>query len=272
MSIMPRVMFGTGFSAAKDFEGLHAVCAAAIASGITAFDTAPSYKTEEILGKALSSICSDIGMSRQQLYIQTKIDPIQMIAGRKGICEHIKRIVDEMGVDYLDGLLIHWPIPEYVDETWEAMVDLKSSGIVRAIGVSNVKCRQLKRFLAGISPDLIQIERNPLRICFEEIKLCQDNNIAVQAYSPLCKMHPDISDSSILKQISNKYCRSIGEIVLRWHIDTGVSPVFTSKNIERIKYYGSITTFRLDEEDVNSIATLNKNYKMYLESWSCPGF
>ena len=269
----PKLIFGTGLSSVKDQEGLNAVCLTAIENGITAFDTAPSYKTEKALGIAIRNACMKYSISREKIYIQTKIDPTQMFLGRRGIKTHFSEVLKELDVEYIDGLLIHWPIPEYFDETWETMIELKNRGLVKELGVSNVRTRQLKHLLnGGYVLDMIQIERNPLRTCFEEVQMCIESGIYVQAYSPLCKMHSDIRDDSLLFEMSKKYNREIGELVLRWHVDTNVSPVFTSKNLERIKQYSRIFNFHLENDDIDIISAMNKNYKMYLESWACPGY
>lgn len=269
---MEELIFGTGLSAAKDYKGLLEACSTAVENGIVSFDTAPSYKTEKILGNVLKEIIEGYGVDRQYINIQTKIDVAQMIRGKKFIIEHVKGVLNDLQLEYLDGLLIHWPMPEFFAETWETLQDMKAKGTVKRVGISNVRTRQLYEILSGSRPDMIQIERNPLRTCDEEISLCRKNGIQVQAYSPLCKMCSEIKDSMLLTELSKKYNREIGEIVLRWHIDTGVTPVFTSKNMNRIKKYSQVLKFKLDNEDVKKITSMNKNYKMYLESWACPGY
>ena len=269
---LPNIHFGTGLSSAKGKEELLKLCLCAVESNITAFDTAPSYKTEKVLGAILSEIQKIKGMSREDIYIQTKIDPNQMISGKEKIKIHVETVMNEMNIDYLDGLLIHWPLPEYIDETWDTILFLKKKGIVKNIGVCNVRLRQLKTMSGTKKPDIIQIERNPLRTCNEEMEFCNKEGINVQSYSPLCKMHHDLKNSELLNDLAYKYAREIGEIILRWHVQTNSSPIFTSKNMSRIKKYSDIFTFELDYEDVRKITDMNKNYKMYLESWSCPGF
>lgn len=274
MSNIPLI-FGTGVSAAKDYEGLLSVCRVAVANGIMAFDTAPSYKTERELGAVVIQLCNETRLTRQDFYLQTKIDPPQMLEGKKHIIEHVEKKLEEMNLTYFDGLLIHWPIPECFIETWKTMMELKKDGIVRNIGICNVRERQITNILSNKElekPDIIQIERNPLNTCDEDVAICTQNGMKVQAYSALCKMHPDLQQNDILNFLSSKYQRGIGEIILRWHLDTGVTPIFTSKNMERIHQYASISDFSLDEEDVKKITAINRNYKMYLESWLCPGF
>ena len=185
----------------------------------------------------------------------------------------VDNALNEMELQYLDGLLIHWPLPEYLERTWSKFLELKEKGKVKRIGICNVRSRHLYIYYdRGILPDIIQIERNPLRTCEKETDYCLNNNIEVQAYSPLCKMDKRLSDSLIISDIAQKYNKNIGQVILRWHIDTGVVPVFTSTKEERVCQYSELFDFSLNEEDVKRISSLNENYKIYLESCFCPGF
>ena len=266
------IIFGTGASANKDFNGILSTVRTAVQNGIYCFDTAPSYKTEKILGQALKTVCQEQELARDALWIQTKIDAWQMQESNGNVRKYVDDVIDKMGIEYLDSLLIHWPIPEYFDNTWKSFVKLYEDGIVKKIGVCNVRMRQLKKLINyDFPPQIVQIERNPLRTCLDEINFCKEHGIAVQAYSPLCKMDRRLSESEVLKDISESNHKSIGQIILRWHIDTGVTPIFTSRKPSRIKEYSEIFDFTLTAQEIASISDLNINYKMYLESFACPG-
>lgn len=186
---------------------------------------------------------------------------------------YVEDALKKMKIDYIDSLLIHWPIPEYLDNTWKSFVRLYESGIVKKIGICNLRLRHLEKIVKyKFVPQIIQIERNPLLTFEKEVDFCICHGIEVQAYSPLCKMDKRIRDSIVLKDISKKHNRNIGQIVMRWHLDTGVVPVFTSTKPERIREYAGIFDFSLSGEEIKAISALNENYKMYLESYLCPGF
>jgi diketogulonate reductase-like aldo/keto reductase len=85
-------------------------------------------------------------------------------------------------------------------------------------------------------------------------------------------MDKKLSESTILKAIAEKYDKNIGQIILKWHIDTGIVPIFTSTKEQRIIEYTELFDFGLDEEEIAKISALNINYKIYLESCFCPGF
>lgn len=266
-----QLMLGTGVSAPKQEVQLYPIVKTAIENGIRYFDTAPSYKTERILGSVLHTCMKEMGLTREELFIQSKIDAWQMQDGN--IEKFVEHAMCDMQVGYFDSLLVHWPVPEYMNDTWEKMIRLKEKGKVRMLGICNVRIRQLhENSQYKVKPDVIQIERNPLRVCHNEIDYCHENGLLVQSYSPLCKMHPKLKDSQLVKTISEIKQRSIGQVLLRWHIDTGVMPIFTSTKPHRIEEYSKIYDFSLSEEEIRQISRLNEDYKMYLESVAAPGF
>lgn len=268
---MNNIIFGSGVSSYQDSGGLKNVCSCAIDNDIYRFDTAPSYGTEEILSSALLDIIRARGIDRDNLYIQTKIDPIQMYNG--DIEHYIEGKLKLMKLDYVDGLLIHWPVYKYFLKTWEELSKIKERGLARRIGICNLRIPHLKELkLNGIYPEIVQIERHPLNTMKEERFFCVDNNIELQDYSPLCKMHPLLKNNTELAKMALRYGRSLGAIILRWHLDTSAIPIFTSKNISRISDYSKINDFSLSSKDIDIIESFNINHKLYLESLICPGF
>ena len=273
MDGFPMLLFGTGASAAKGLEELKHLVKVALESGIVGFDTAPSYHTEKPLAEALREGCKSLGVDRKKLFIQTKIDGWQMQEGPDAIKKYVEKVLLDMGLEYLDGLLIHWPIPEELSATWQVMVDLRQEQKVKHIGICNVRKRHLEQLIQwDIPPEMIQIERNPLLTFSEEIAFCKQQQIAVQAYSPLCKMDDRIKDNQFLNEIAEKYEKNVGQIVLRWHLDTGVNPIFTSRKESRIQEYSDIFGFSLTKDELEKINEMNIDYKLYLESFVCPGF
>lgn len=243
----------------------------ALKHGINRFDTAPSYGTEQALGAVLRSAENELGLTRKDYYVQTKIDAWQMM--ERNITKHFDDVLRKMNIEYLDSLLIHWPVPEEMINTWSQMAGLKSSGLVKNIGICNVRMRQLRQIaMYDDKPDIIQLERNPLRTCENETVFCIENDIELQSYSPLCKMHPKLRDNDIVREISERYHRTTGQIIMRWNIDTGGNPIFATHKPERTEEYSEVLSFELAPKDIELISGLNENHKMYLESWACPGF
>lgn len=268
---IPSLIFGT--FQCQDTNKLASLVHSAYESGIVGFDTSPSYQTEEILGHALSKLMSEKRINRDSLFLQDKIDGWQMEDSKGDITLFVEESLRKMKIDYLDVLFVHWPFPEYLVKTWLTMAKLKEKGIIRHVGLSNVRVRHLNQMIAdtGILPDVIQIERHPLRTCIEEIDYCQQHNISIEAYSPLCRMDERLLKSTILNDIAKKYNKNIGQVILRWHFDSGIIPVFTSHNIKRIEENCNLFDFSLSNTEISEINKLNLNFKIFVESVCCPG-
>lgn len=270
-SINPKILLGTTKS--KGYQELLNVVDTAVANGCYAFDTAPSYKCESDLGRAIKETSEKYNIDRSNFHIVDKIDAWQMQDSNGKIEPYVIQVLKDMNLDYFDTLLVHWPIPEYINNTWKEFERLYEDGIARRIGIANVKERHLLKYMDyRIPPQVIQIERHPLHTCDSEVNFCKKNGIDIQAYSPLCKMDPRFVESAIIGEIAKKYNKNIGQIILRWHIDTGVSPVFMSKKSTRIIDYLNIFDFSLTSDDINIIQSMNINYKLIVESCGCPGF
>lgn len=268
---MKHLIFGTGLSSSKSYQGLLDCCTTAVESGIRSFDTAPSYKTEGTLGQVLCEIVSHNIISREDLRVQTKIDPIHMYEGK--VVQHVQQTLQMMKLDYLDCMLIHWPVYKYFRKTWEALEKVKSDGLVKRIGICNLRVSHLSELKSiGIIPEILQIERHPLNTFESERQFCEDNNIELQDYSPLCKMHPLLKDNKDLGIIAEQHGCGIGEVILCWHIQTGASPIFTSTKPQRIESYSHLDEIILTQTELATISSLNINHKLYLESLICPGF
>lgn len=268
---MKPLILGSGASACKDYDDLLNVCREALSSGIVCFDTAPSYHTELVLSKAVRQSAEELGLKREDYKIQTKVDPIQMYEGE--IEEYFKRKLADMELGYIDSLLIHWPVLEYFDRTWEALQNLQQQGMTKQIGICNLRISNLLEFYdKGIKPEILQIERHPLNIFEREVAFCMEHKITVQDYSPLCKMHLRIKNNKELNEIAQiRHC-DLGQLILRWHIDTGAIPVFTTTKPERVNLYSQIDRMeRLTKDEIETVSSLNCNHKLYLESLICPG-
>ena len=265
MTEIPKIVLGT--YQMPDYESLRRIVACALDAGVSAFDTAPSYGTEGMLGRTLK----ETAKGRESLFCSDKIDAIQMYHGN--IKEHVEQRLLLMDIGYFDLLLIHWPLEQYMANTWKQMQVLKAEGKVKAIGICNVRVRHLEHFAKmGIVPDYVQNERHPLNTCDAEVAYCHGHCIKVMAYSPLGRMLPEIRNSKTLKDIANRYHKNIGQVILRWQIDTGAIPVFGTKKESRLKDNINIFDFTLTDNEKQSISAMNTNTKIFLESWGCPKY
>ena len=120
-------------------------------------------------------------------------------------------------------------------------------------------------------PDVIQNEISPLNYDYD-VEFFQNNNIIVQAYSPLCRMVDRIKNSEVLKEISLKYNSNLAQIILAWHRQRGIVPIFSSSKEERIISNLKNPDFVFSEDEMKNIEFLNEGYKIFPYSYACPGY
>lgn len=267
---MPPLIMSTN---RMDYPTMKQVVAAGLKIGYRAFDTARDYGNEPIVGRVLRECMQEQGLQREDIFITTKIGNSQQKQGN--IAEQIEISLKNLQTDYVDCWLMHWPYPDYYIETYHRMEAVYRSGKVRAIGMANGHVRHLRKLWdAGfdIAPHCVQFEHHPLRTTDDIIDFCHEHRIAIQAYSPLCRMIAPIRESAILQGIAERTGKSIGQIILRWHYQHGTVPCFISLRPERLKENFDIWNFELSEKDMAAIASMNQDYKYHLESASCPGF
>lgn len=267
---MPTMVMSTNY---MDYPLMKRVVTAGLKLGFRAFDTARDYFNEPVVGKVIKDSLKELGMKREDIFITTKIGNSQQALGN--IEEQIEISLKNLQTDYVDLWLMHWPYPDHYIDTWRKMEKIYKNGKVRAIGVANYHIRHFEKlFAAGIevNPHCVQFECHPMRTADELIAYCREKRIAIQAYSPICRMITRIRESEVLKEIAERTGKTIAQVMLRWHYQRGTVPVFKSTKPKRLEENFNIWDFELSIEDMNSINTLDEDYKYHLESSSCPGF
>lgn len=267
---MPCMVMSTNY---MDYSLMKKVVTAGLKLGFRAFDTARDYGNEHIVGRVMQECLKEQGLQREDIFITTKIGNGQQILGN--IDEQIEISLKNLRSDYVDLWLMHWPYPDYFVDTYHRMEKVYKSGKVKAIGMANYRLRHFRTLEKGgfeVVPHCVQYECHPMRIADDILDYCKKTNIGVQAYSPLCRMIPAIESSEILKDLADKYKKTIGQIILRWHIQRGTVPVFKSTKPERLAENIDIFNFELSEDEVLQISSLDCDYKYHVESASCPGY
>ena len=257
----------------QNYEQMSALVAEGLRVGFRAFDTARDYGNEPVVGRVMEKQLKASGLHREDIFITTKIGNSQQAKG--DIEGEIEKSLENLRTDYVDLWLMHWPYPGYFIDTWRKMEKVYSSGRVKAIGVANYHVRHFRTlFDAGVEiiPHCVQFEHHPMRTADDIFALCKDKKIAVQAYSPICRMIPAIRNSPILKAISERTGKTIPQVILRWHYQHQSVPVFKTMKPHRLKENFNIWDFELTQADMDAIHSLDEDYKYHLESASCPGF
>ncbi len=250
---MPKI--GLGVYKVSD-EEMETAIQAAIDDGYRAFDTAYFYKNEEALGKALKNS----GVPREDLFITTKLWNDHQ--GYDRTLEYFNRSLDNLGLDYIDLYLIHWPCENdqlYI-ETYKALEKLYEEGKVKAIGVCNFKVHRLETLMreTTIVPQVNQIEVHPYFNQQDVQDYCDKHDIVVTAWMPLMRNRGLLEDPTITK-LAKQYDKTPAQIVLRWHIAHNRIVIPKSKTPSRIRENHNIFDFNLELTEIAEIDSLNRN-------------
>jgi len=250
---MPQLGLGTW---PMDDAEAERVVAEAIGLGYRLVDTAENYKNERGVGLGLKAS----GVVREDLFVTTKFN--KEWHGVDLAAEACERGLDRLGLDYLDLLLIHWPNPQhgrYV-EAWEGLVGLLQSGRVKAIGTSNFKPAHLDRIIeaTGVIPDVNQIQLSPLTTRLEARAYHKERGIVTQSWSPIGGQGTAVRDEPKVLQLAEKYGKTPVQVVLRWHLDLGLTVVPKSSDPERLAQNLDVFGFELDPDDVMALSALDQ--------------
>ena len=241
---IPCVGFGTSL-----IEGEECVVniKRALSSGYRHIDTASAYKNEQYIGLAIK----ESNIPREDLFITSKVWKDSM--GYENTINSFNNSLENLGLDYLDLFLIHWPRNN--DEslnikTWKALEELYKQKKVRAIGVSNFLKHHLENLLDNceIIPMVDQIEFHPGLMREETVKFCRENNIIVEAWAPLGK--GKMLQNKDLIEIAKKYNKSVAQICIKWCLQNGVIPLPKSTNLDRMIENQAVFDFSISEEDL----------------------
>jgi 2,5-diketo-D-gluconate reductase A len=248
---MPQLGLGT---ASLDDDRVAPVIVAAIAAGYRHIDTAYRYGNQRGVGRGIR----DSGIARGDLFVTTKLDG--EFQGDDRAVAGLDECLRQLGLDYVDLLLIHWPLPQrdqYV-ATWQTFETLAATGKARSIGVSNFKPAHLDRLLAetAIRPAVNQIQLSPRITRPDQVAYGRAHGIATVAWSPLGR-GGDLLAEPTLATIGARYGKSPAQVVLRWHIERGVAAIPRSSNSDRLAENLAIFDFELSADEVAAITALD---------------
>ncbi|KAK1309062.1 hypothetical protein QJS10_CPA09g00297 [Acorus calamus] len=272
---MPVIGFGTATMPMASDE-LESNFVNAIEAGYRHFDAARIYGTEQNLGRAIKeALRRGLIKGREELFITSKLWCTH--AHHDLVLPAIKETLSNLGLEYIDLYLIHWPvrlkhtepnfhfeksdlIPFEVGPTWEAMEECQKLGLTKSIGVSNFTCKKLTDLLAvaRIPPAVNQVEMN---VGWQQRKLkdfCKDKGIVLCVWSPLGGIGAlfgsyRILDNPILEQVAQARGKSKGQVALRWLYEQGVVIITKSFNKERMIQSLQIFDWELSAEDLYKI-------------------
>ena len=262
--VIPLLGFGTW--QIKDGEEAYTSTLAALTAGYRHIDTAAAYRNESSIGRAIK----DSGIPRDQLFITTKLE--SHLKNYEQTFVEFEQSRQRLGLDYIDLYLIHapWPWSEWQTNpdysqgniaAWKAMEKLYQEKKVRSIGVSNFEISHLEKLFQGINllPHVNQIALWIGRPQKALRAFCSENEIAIEAYSPLATGR--IFNLELLHTLAKKYKKTPAQIAIRFTVDLGTITLPKSTNPSRIIENGELD-FKLERDDLQALLELeNLHYR-----------
>lgn len=239
-----------------DDEQTYTAVRAAIHAGYRQVDTAAIYRNEEAVGRAVADAISAGDVTREELFITTKLWNSDQLRGEEAFAESARKL----GMDYVDLYLLHWPLPQngtFV-QAYESMMAIRDAGKTRSIGVCNFYSAVLDTLIdaVGETPAINQIEIHP---GFSQEAQRADNSrrgIVTQAWSPLGQ-GKNLSDPTIVS-IAQELGVSAAQVIIRWHIQRGDVVIPRSSHAQRIVENFQVFDFELSQDQMGTITALDR--------------
>lgn len=253
---MPVLGLGT-YKIGRTDDDVYRAIRSALDIGYRHIDTATLYLNEQAVGKAIR----ESGIPREELFVTTKLWGSDVL--KNNIQGAFAGSLKNMGLDYLDLYLVHWPVKGKLQSTWQQMEEIQRSERVRSIGLSNHQIHHMKEALesATIQPVVNQVELHPYLPQDELRAYCATQNIVVQAWSPLASNKIPLLDEGILAQIGKKHGKSPAQVVLRWHLQLGVVPLPKSSNADRQRENFQVFDFELSDQEMQQVNALDRDHR-----------
>ncbi|MEJ1177990.1 MULTISPECIES: aldo/keto reductase [unclassified Pseudarthrobacter] len=264
MTLSPLIKLNDGYSIPQlglgtwplDDDQVAAAVVSAVEAGYRHIDTAVKYGNEEGVGNGIRAS----GVDRSEIFVTTKLDG--QFQGQDRAVEGLEGSLRRMKLDYVDLLLIHWPLPardEYIS-TWKTFERLQAEGKARSIGVSNFKPAHLERLFAetDVVPAVNQIQLSPAITRVAEREFHARHGIVTESYSPLGGSGASLLDAPLLSQLGEKYDKTPGQLVLRWHIQNGLVVIPKSGDPGRMRENLDVFDFALDPQDLAEMSILDE--------------
>ncbi|MEU9603364.1 aldo/keto reductase [Streptomyces sp. NPDC048057] len=253
---MPQLGFGVW--QVPDDEATAAVTTA-LDAGYRSIDTAAAYENESGTGRALAAS----GIPREELFVTTKLWNSDQ--GYDRALRAFDASLDRLGLEYVDLYLIHWPLPHrdaYVD-TYRALEKVLSEGRARAVGVSNFLPEHLERLVeeTSVVPAVNQIELHPQFQQHATREVHERLGIATEAWSPLGS-GKGLLEAPAVVAVARKHERSPAQVVLRWHVQSGLIAIPKSVTPSRIRENLAVFDFELDADDLAAFAALDEGRRL----------
>jgi glycerol 2-dehydrogenase (NADP+) len=219
------------------------------------------------------------GVPREDIFVTTKLDN----AWHHRVTEGLDISLKQLGLDYVDLYLMHWPSPLDPDntkklipnwdfvKTWSEMQKLPATGKVKAIGVSNVGVTYMKKLLNAqtttIVPAVNQVELHPYYPCEKLVAYCQEHGVHVTGYSPLGSASLKLLEDEVIQGVSKEVGKSVGQVLLRWGVQHGWDVIPKTATPARMEENLQLDGWMLSEGQMKKLDTLSTCVKVYGDNW-----
>ncbi|SNX85738.1 related to GCY1 - galactose-induced protein of aldo/keto reductase family [Melanopsichium pennsylvanicum] len=250
----------------------------AVKNGYRHLDLAKIYQNQPEIGEALKKVIPSV-VKREELFITSKL--WNNAHRPENVQAAYEETLSELGLEYLDLYLIHWPVAFSADnglvpksedgkqaqldrqvsivDTWKALIELQKAGKVKSIGVSNFSKQHLEAIInaTGVVPAVNQIEAHPLLPQDDLVEYAKQKNIHLTAYSPLgnnLSGKTKIVDYPQVKEVADKYKADPAQVLIAWGVKRGYSVIPKSVTDSRIK--SNFDQLELKDEDYQKVSSL----------------
>lgn len=258
-------LLGLGTYKLRTYGELYMSLSAALDAGYRAFDTAAAYGNEGQLGQVIRELLPKHGLVRSDVFLISKLGPEDHGPRAKEGC---LRSLEQLGCEYIDLYLVHWPgiggleptdplHAKYRSQSWAVLEELYDSGKFKAIGVSNYTERHLLELFKScrVPPAVLQMECHPKLIQIQLRDMCKKAGVHFQAYSSLGK--GALLEDLEVKDVAESCGRTPAQVLLRWAVQQGISVLPRSSQPQSVQENIRIFDFELSEKEMQRLDALN---------------
>ncbi|WP_214795560.1 MULTISPECIES: aldo/keto reductase [unclassified Exiguobacterium] len=251
---------GLGVFKVEDGDTVIDAVVEAIRQGYRHIDTAAVYENEEGVGIGIRKGMEIANISRDDLFITSKLWNADQ--GYDAAIAAYEASLERLGLEQLDLYLIHWPVEDKIVDSWSALEQLYRDGRVGAVGVSNFQAHHLETLAVNseLVPAVNQVERHPLLRQTELSSYMSEHGIVPVAWAPL--MQGGLFEEPTLVEIAKEVERSVAQVILRWHLQTGWVIIPKSVKSHRIEENFNLYDFELSDEQMNRIDALDQHKRV----------